>query len=151
MTGPTMYEAMGGLPALTRLTKVFYDRVFADPLLAPVFVNFTENHRISVAVWLAEVFGGPPTFTEERGGHLHVLRAHHDLAITEEQRGRWVELMVESAREVFPPDEALMRSFTEYLNWGSTIAREVSQPGQPLVESAGAVPHWSWDGPAKGG
>jgi hemoglobin len=146
MTKPTMYEAMGGLPALTHLTKIFYDRVFADPLLAPLFVNFTESHRANVAVWLAEVFGGPSTFTETRGGHLHILRAHHDLGITEEQRARWVELMADSARTVFPTDEALLRSFTDYLNWGSAIARDVSRHGEPLAESGGAVPRWDWDG-----
>jgi hemoglobin len=33
--------------------------------LAPVFEKFTPDHREHVAIWLAEVFGGPEAFTAE--------------------------------------------------------------------------------------
>ena len=34
-----------------------------------------------MAVWLAEVFGGPPLYTEEHGGYPHMLGKHRGLAI----------------------------------------------------------------------
>jgi len=38
---PTLYEWAGGLPALEKLTKVFYDKVLKDELLYPVFKNIS--------------------------------------------------------------------------------------------------------------
>ncbi|WP_083678432.1 hypothetical protein [Nocardiopsis sp. CNR-923] len=68
-------------------------RVLTDPLPAPVFAGFTPEHREHVAVWLAEVFGGPAERTERLGGHQALLLGHRGLPITEEQRARWMELM----------------------------------------------------------
>jgi len=34
---PTLYEWAGGKEALEKLTSVFYDKVFKDELLYPVF------------------------------------------------------------------------------------------------------------------
>lgn len=146
MDRPSIYEFVGGAETLDRLTSVFYDRVRADPLLAPVFVNFTDEHARNVAIWLGEVFGGPPTFTAEHGGHHGLLIRHLGLGITEEQRARWADLMVECAGEVLPADELLQRRFAEYIQWGTTIAREVSGPGQEVGDDPGAVPRWGWDG-----
>ena len=55
-----------GLPALERLTAVFYDKVRADPLLAPVFAEMDVHHPQSVARFLAEVSAGP-RFTPRSG------------------------------------------------------------------------------------
>jgi hemoglobin len=54
---PTLYEWAGGEPALLRLTQVFYERVRADPVLAPVFAGMPHDHPQHVALWLGEVFG----------------------------------------------------------------------------------------------
>ncbi len=140
----SMYDAIGGTPVLRRLVDDFYTKVLADPILRPVFANFTQQHLEHVVVWLAEVFGGPGAFTDELGGHLHILRAHHGLGITEEQRARWADLMAESARTVLPADERLQDSFNRYIRWGTEIARDVSRPGEPYPEDAGDVPRWDW-------
>ena len=60
----SLYEDVGGTDGLRRLSERFYGRVLADELLAPVFATFTPSHVELVAVWLAEVFGGPAEFTE---------------------------------------------------------------------------------------
>jgi hemoglobin len=61
---PSIFEAAGGAPAFEALTSRFYKKVKADPLLAPVFVSFTDEHAKNVAIWLGEVFGGPPRYSE---------------------------------------------------------------------------------------
>ena len=71
MTSPserpeTLYEAVGGMDALRRLSDTFYEAVLADPLLAPVFADFTRTHIEHVAVWLAEIFDGPARFTDRK-------------------------------------------------------------------------------------
>ncbi|MEU0394344.1 group II truncated hemoglobin [Streptomyces sp. NPDC006208] len=143
----TLYEAVGGADALRRLSNTFYEAVLADPLLAPVFADFTPTHVERVAVWLAEVFEGPTRFTDELGGHQALLDAHLGLHITEEQRLRWMELMSDAVAKELPDDELLRRRVVEYFDWGTKIARDVSAdpPGTDLGEP-GPTPRWSWDG-----
>jgi hemoglobin len=54
--------------------------------------------------------------------------------------------MLETAREILPDDEALQRRFAEYIEWGTRIALEASQPGFK-IEHVGAVPVWDWPVP----
>ena len=143
----TLYEAVGGMDALRRLSDTFYDGVLADPLLAPVFADFTRAHIEHVAVWLGEVFGGPTGFTADHGGHQALLRVHLGLSITEEQRTRWMELMTDAVARELPEDETLRRRVLDYFDWGTRIARDVSAGpvGQDLGEP-GPTPRWGWDG-----
>ncbi|WP_405998573.1 group II truncated hemoglobin [Streptomyces sp. NBC_00829] len=152
MTSPserpeTLYEAVGGADALSQLSNTFYEAVLADPLLAPVFADFTPTHIEHVAVWLAEIFDGPARFSGELGGHQALLRAHLGLSITEEQRVRWMELMTAAVEEELPDDELLRRRVLEYFDWGTKIARSVSAdpPGTDLGDP-GPTPRWGWDG-----
>lgn len=142
----TLYEAIGGVEVLRRLSDTFYNAVLADPMLAPVFVNFTPHHRDHVADWLSEVFGGPETFTTEHGGHRTLIMAHFGLAITEEQRTRWMRLMNEAVERELPANDLLRQRVMEYLDWGTQIAKDVSaepagtDPGEP-----GPTPRWGWN------
>lgn len=143
----TLYEAIGGMDALRRLSDTFYDGVLADRLLAPVFANFTRTHIEHVAVWLAEVFGGPAYFTADLGGHQALLRAHLGLTITEEQRTRWLELMAVAVGRELPDDALLRRRVMEYFEWGTRIARDVSAgPVGADLGTPGPTPRWGWDG-----
>ena len=143
----TLFEAVGGIDALRRLSSTFYDAVLADPLLAPVFADFTPTHVEHVVVWLAEVFGGPSGFTDELGGHQTLLRSHLGLSITEEQRVRWMELMARAVDKELPDDELLRQRVMEYFDWGTRIARDVSAGpvGQDLGDP-GPTPRWGWNG-----
>jgi hemoglobin len=122
--------------------------VLADPLLSPVFAHFTPTHVEHVVIWLTEVFGGPAVYTERLGGHQALLGHHAGLAITEEQRSRWAELLLTTARKELPDDALLQQRFGEYVQWGTRIALAVSQPGVELGDP-GPVPHWGWDGLAQ--
>ena len=59
-----------------------------------------DDHPHHVALWFAEVFGGPPHYTEEHGGYPHMMRKHLGLALTEAQRARWVQLIGLAADDV---------------------------------------------------
>ncbi|WP_414937380.1 hypothetical protein [Amycolatopsis sp. cmx-11-51] len=61
------------------------------------------GHPEHVAVWLAEVFGGPETYSHDHGGHRHMVGRHLGRAITEEQRRRWVNLLLDAADEAGLP------------------------------------------------
>jgi truncated hemoglobin YjbI len=141
---PTLFEWAGGVSALLRLTEAFYGHVREDPVLAPVFAGMSPEHPRHVALWLGEVFGGPPAYTERRGGYPHMLSRHLGRALTEQQRARWVRLLCESADEVgLPADPEFRSAFVSYLEWGSRIALANSQPGATPPQRM-PVPRWDW-------
>nr|WP_308129302.1 group II truncated hemoglobin [Actinoplanes polyasparticus] len=141
---PTLYEWAGGQKALQALCEAFYRRVVVDDLLSALFAGMHPDHPRYVALWLGEVFGGPAAYTAGRGGYGAMLRHHLGKGITEPQRRRWVNLMMDAADEVSLPDDPEFRAaFAGYLEWGTRLARENSQPGADPVRDA-PVPHWGW-------
>jgi CDGSH-type Zn-finger protein/truncated hemoglobin YjbI len=142
---PSLFEWCGGLPALTRMTRIFYEKhVPEDPLLAPLFANMSPDHPQRVARWLGEVFGGPSLYSESYGGYKRMISQHLGKELTEEARARWVELLSLSASEArLPADAEFQAAFRSYLEWGSRIALENSQPGaKPPPEMP--MPRWWW-------
>lgn len=141
---PTLYEWAGGAEAFARLTSVFYGKVLKDDLLAPVFDGLAPEHAQHVALWLAEVFGGPAGYSESQGGHGHMVAKHLGRGITEPQRRRWVNLIQDAADEAGLPTDAEFRSaFVAYVEWGTRLAVYFSSPeATPPAEQP--VPKWGW-------
>lgn len=146
---PSLYDWLGGMAALEKLTATFYARVPADPILAPVFAHMSPAHAQHVAEFLAEVFGGPAVYTTQRGGHAAMIRHHLSRSLTHEQRRRWIELLLTCCDDIGVPDDPEFRSaFVAYLEWGTRLAVLNSQPGAEAVEEA-PMPRWGW-GEVKG-
>jgi CDGSH-type Zn-finger protein/truncated hemoglobin YjbI len=142
---PTIFEWAGGLPALTRMMRHFYEKfVPADELLAPVFANMAADHPQRVAKWLGEVFCGPKCYSEEYGGYGRMISEHLGKCLTEDMRARWVTLLLQSAREAGLPNDPEFRSaFQAYIEWGSRLAVENSQTeSRPPLKMP--MPHWDW-------
>jgi CDGSH-type Zn-finger protein/truncated hemoglobin YjbI len=142
---PTVFEWAGGLPALIRMTRLFYEKfVPEDPLLAPLFATMSADHPQRVAKWLGEVFCGPKRYSEEYGGYPRMLSQHRGKNLTEQQRARWVTLIMKSALEAGLPNDAEFRStFGAYIEWGSRLAVENSQKAARPPEHM-PMPHWDW-------
>jgi len=142
---PTMFEWAGGLPALTRMTRLFYEKhVPQDPMLAPLFANMSADHPQRVSKWLGEVFGGPRCYSEEYGGYPRMISQHVGKCLTEDWRARWVSLLLQSAREAGMPNDAEFASaFESYIEWGSRLAVENSQTTAHPPEHM-PMPHWDW-------
>jgi hemoglobin len=143
----SLYEWAGGAPALEKLFSRFYEKVPDEPLLAPLFAHMDPHHAKHVAAWVGEVFGGPKAYSTTRGGHAHMISRHLGRGITEEQRRRWVTLLLDTADEVgLPSDPEFRASFVGYLEWGSRLAVIFSAPGManPAPEE---MPTWDWAKP----
>jgi CDGSH-type Zn-finger protein/truncated hemoglobin YjbI/ferredoxin len=141
----TLFQWAGGFPALLRLTRRFYElHVPEDPLLSGLFSQMSPDHPQRVASWLGQVFGGPPAYSESYGEYDRMISQHLDKVLTAEQRARWVLLIARSADDVgLPADPEFRAAFTAYLEWGSRIALENSQPGvHPPPHMP--VPRWWW-------
>jgi truncated hemoglobin YjbI len=143
---PTIFEWAGGLPALTRMTRHFYEKyVPEDPLLAPLFADMSADHPERVARWLGEVFCGPKEYSERHGGYSQMVSQHLGKGLSEEQRARWVELILKAAAEAgLPRDPEWRSAFSSYIEWGSRLALENSQPGAHPPPKM-PMPHWDWN------
>jgi hemoglobin len=141
---PTLYEWAGGSDALERLTEAFYRRVRADELIGPLFANMPEDHPRHVAIWLAEVFGGPSAYSAEHGGYANMLSKHLGLEITEKQRARWAQLIGLAADDAgLPADPEFRSAFAAYIEWGTRLAAQNSQADADPPREA-PVPRWGW-------
>lgn len=142
---PTLFEWAGGLPALRRMTQIFYGKyVPQDELLTRLFAGMRPDHPERVATWLAEVFGGPAHYTERYGGYTHMISEHIGKRLTEQQRRRWAALMGQAADDAGMPNDAEFRAaFTAYIEWGTRIAVENSQTDARPPKGL-KVPRWWW-------
>ncbi len=154
---PTLFQWAGGMPALTRMTRLLYEKhVPADDLLAPAFGAMPPGHAQREAMWLAEVFGGPAWYSQRFGGAPAERRAHAGRGFTEEQRARWVTLAMRAADEArLPADPEFRAALAGYLDWGSRAAQAESAGDAPAADvafpagepAAEPMPRWDW-GPA---
>ena len=100
---PSLCEWAGGPEVLLRLITRFYEKVPNDPILAPVFAGMNPQHARHVAAFIAEVFGGEKSYTSEGGSHAAMIGRHLGRRLKEEQRKRWISLMLETADEIGLP------------------------------------------------
>jgi hemoglobin len=146
MATPTLYEWAGGNEKLEKLTKLFYEKVFKDELLYPVFKNMSPDHSKHVAHFIGEVFGGPSTYTnEDEGSHYKMIQHHIGKMLDEQKRKRWMELLLQTADEIGLADDPEFRSaLVGYLEWGSRIAIINSVKTTNPIDTSEPMPKWGW-------
>lgn len=150
MSTPSLFEWVGGTEPIKKTLVHFYARVAEDALLGPVFAQMSPQHAEHVAHFIAEVFAGPKRYSGEHGGHAQMIRKHLGRALTNEQRTRWVQLLIESADACGVPDDPEFRSaLVGYLEWGSRLAVINSSPDRSPEVADEPMPVWGW-GEVKG-
>ena len=104
----TVYDFLGGMPFFEELVDRFYQRVEADPVLLRLY---PEQHdlgpaRERLALFLAQYWGGPTTYSDNRG-HPRLRMRHVPFTIGQEERDHWVAAMTAALDDMEPP--ALVR------------------------------------------
>lgn len=85
-----LYEAVGGMPFFERLVDGFYDGVVADDVLAPLYpTDDIDGARHRLTLFLAQYWGGPTTYSEERG-HPRLRMRHMPFHIGPLERDHWL-------------------------------------------------------------
>ena len=92
---PTVYEIVGGQRFFDELVGRFYDAVEDDPLLRPMYPPDMGPSRALLAGFLAQYWGGPPRYSEERG-HPRLRMRHFPFAIGQAERDAWMAHMTAS-------------------------------------------------------
>ena len=148
-TIPTLYEWAGGDEALNRLTSLFYDKVLAIRCLS----RYSETCRPiipSMSRLSSARFSAARNFIAKNSAAIASMIQHHlNRHLTEDQRKRWIALLLDASDEVNLPDDPEFRSaFVAYLEWGTRIARLNSQDGDPDPHrSDEPMPQWGWGVP----
>lgn len=114
VTAPSLFSRAGGMPFFERLVDAFYTEVAGDPVLAPLYPEHPDfsgaRHRLTL--FLAQYWGGPTTYSDERG-HPALRMRHMRFSIGPRERDRWLEHMA-SAIEHVCDDPAIAAELMRY-------------------------------------
>ncbi len=114
------YERWGGEPFFTALVGRFYEGVSTDPLLRPMYPADLSESKAHLAMFLMQYWGGPPTYSEQRG-HPRLRMRHAPFAIGQAQSEAWLRHMTDAvAASGLGPDDR-----QELLDYLSMAARSL--------------------------
>lgn len=93
----SLYDRLGGRPALDRLVTAFYRDAQIDSVLGPVFaaqIHDWPSHLVTVADFWSTQTGGPPLYRGGMGKHIR-------LGLQPEHFARWLTLWEQTASSMF--------------------------------------------------
>jgi hemoglobin len=90
----SVFDQVGGWAFFEDLVDRFYDAVAIDPVLVPLYPEAPDliGGRRRLTMFLVQYWGGPTTYTEERG-HPRLRMRHAPFVIGRVERDRWLEAM----------------------------------------------------------
>jgi hemoglobin len=127
-SGGTIYEQVGGMETFVRLAGAFYARVDRDASIRAMFPDNLRQSAAHLALFLAQFFGGPTTYGEQRG-HPRLRMRHLPFRIGQAERDAWVGHMVAAMDEVGIPEPA-RSAMCDYFERAATfLINAADQPG----------------------
>jgi hemoglobin len=110
----SLYQRVGGDAFFTSLVDRFYAGVECDPFLRPLYPQDLEPPRRHLALFLTQYWGGPHTYSEERG-HPRLRMRHMRFRIGPTQREAWLRNMRAAidASEASPADRQGLQDYFE--------------------------------------
>ncbi len=88
----TVYERAGGEPTFAAMIDAFYDGIESEPLLRPMYPDDLKESRWNLQFFLMQYFGGPATYSGERG-HPRLRMRHVPFEIGRAERDAWMRNM----------------------------------------------------------
>ncbi|GIW11411.1 MAG: globin [Dehalococcoidia bacterium] len=141
MTKRTIYELAGGEATFFALVERFYQGVAEDPLLRPMYPadDLKESQR-KLALFLIQYFGGPTTYSEERG-HPRLRLRHAPFPIDQAARDAWLHHM-NAALDATPLPEAAREEMRRYFAHAATFLINRAAPAMlPVFPLQPRLPH----------
>ena len=115
-----LYERVDGEAFFERLVDRFYASVMEDPVLAPLYPpDDIDGARRRLTLFLVQFWGGPATYSEQRG-HPRLRMRHAPFVIGEREREAWFRHMADAvadavaAGELGTEDESRMLSYFDH-------------------------------------
>jgi hemoglobin len=105
-TAVSIYEAAGGATFFEALVDAFYDGVAADPELVRVYPTPDDLRaaRRHLSLFLSQYWGGPATYSQQRG-HPRLRLRHAPFEIGQLERDRWLHHMRAAIDRLAPAAE----------------------------------------------
>jgi hemoglobin len=99
----TIFSAVGGQPFFDRLVDRFYDAVAHDDVLLRLYPDQVDlaPARRRLALFLGQYWGGPTTYSDERG-HPRLRMRHAPFVIGDAEREHWVLAMRDALALTLP-------------------------------------------------
>lgn len=106
----SVFELAGGQPFFDGLVERFYQGVESDPELLAIYPDTSDlagaRHRL--ALFLGQYWGGPTTYSDERG-HPRLFMRHKGFRIDPAARDRWLRHMRGAVAFMDPPPAVAAR------------------------------------------
>jgi len=84
------WEQVGGRATFEKLVRGFYDGIKSDPVLLPMYpADDLEGAIQRLTGFLEQYWGGPGTYSEERG-HPRLRMRHQPFKVNPDARDRWL-------------------------------------------------------------
>lgn len=90
----SLYDQLGE-ENLRKLLDRFYDLVFSNEVISPLFVTDKAEIKEKQRLFLTQFFGGPPLYSQ-RFGHPRLRARHLPHPITQEHATAWLSCMSEA-------------------------------------------------------
>jgi len=111
----SLFHRLGGAPTFERLVRHFYEGIRTDERLMPMYpADDLEGAIWRLSSFLQQYFGGPTTYSDERG-HPRLRMRHAAFHVNPDARQRWLGHMrraVDSLK-LAPLDEAELWDYLE--------------------------------------
>lgn len=146
----SLFQYAGGAPAFQALAAALHERCLADPVLNHPFSNPGQHpqHVERLGWYLAEVFGGPPAYSQADGTHFGMLDLHARQGADDDLGERFVRCFVLACDDAgLPADPAFRAALRDYLTWAAADVMQYSPPGSQVPADV-RMPHWTWEGAA---
>ena len=108
----TVFEAVGGGPFFRALVDRFYVAVEDDELLRPMYPSDLEGARARLFLFLVQYWGGPTTYSEQRG-HPRLRMRHAPYRVDSAARDAWLRAMT-NALDADPPPPDVREMMVDY-------------------------------------
>jgi hemoglobin len=93
----SVFDLVGGQTWFDALVERFYDGVVGDARLRPMYPDDLNDSKRHLAQFLAQYWGGPTTYSDERG-HPRLRMRHVNFAIRKAERDAWYSHMAAAVR-----------------------------------------------------
>jgi hemoglobin len=106
VTERSVFDIVGGQAFFDALVDRFYDGVEADAELLALYPDPEDlaGARRRLALFLGQYWGGPTTYSDERG-HPRLFMRHTPFAIDPGARDRWLVAMRAAIASMQPPPD----------------------------------------------
>lgn len=108
----SLYERVGGEQFFVSLIDRFYSAVAGDPVLRPLYPDDLSGPSRHLRLFLIQYWGGPTTYSDERG-HPRLRMRHAPFVIGTLERDAWLRHMTAAvkAAELDEGDESELLSY----------------------------------------